>query len=88
MQTTVTHARNPLAGWDISVSAKAGDKETIIGARILVNGFPQYDETFDEQLNQWQQQLTQQGDYPEENKVLVEITNGNGDVIRTQDSWK
>lgn len=88
MQTTLTHVRNPLAGWDISASAKAGDKETISGARILVNGFPQYDETFDEPLDQWQQQLTQQGDYPEENTVLVEITNGNGDVIRTQDSWK
>jgi hypothetical protein len=88
MQTTVTHARNPLVGWDISVSAKAGDKETISGARILVNGFAQYDETFDAPLNQWQQQLLQQGDYPEENKVLVEITNGNGHVIRTQDSWE
>jgi hypothetical protein len=88
MQTTVTHARNPLAGWDISVSAKAGDKETINGARILVNGFAQYDETFDAPLDQWQQELLQQGDYPEENKVLVEITNGNGDVIRTQDSWE
>jgi len=53
-----------------------------------VNGFAQYDEIFEEPLNQWQQQLTQQGDYPEENTVLIEITNGNGDVIRTQDSWK
>jgi len=88
MQTTVTHARNPLAGWDISVSTKAGDKETITGARILVNGFAQYDETFDTPLNQWTQQLVQQGDFPEENEVLVEITNGNGDIIRTQDSWK
>ncbi|HEY1799742.1 MAG TPA: hypothetical protein VGG46_02310 [Terriglobales bacterium] len=88
MQTTVTHARNPLAGWDISVSAKAGDKETITGARILVNGFSQYDEIFDAPLNQWTQQLLQQGDFPEENEVLVEITNGNDDVIRTQDSWK
>lgn len=88
MQTTVTHTRNPLAGWDISVSAKAGDKENITGARILVNGFAQYDEIFEAPLDQWTQQLVQQGDFPEENKVLVEITNGNGDIIRTQDSWK
>jgi hypothetical protein len=87
----LTYANNRnsrAAGWDLSVSAKAGDKETINGARILVNGFAQYDEIFDEPLDQWQQQLLQQGDYPEENTVLVEITNGNGDVIRTQDSWK
>ncbi len=87
MQTTLTHTRNPLIGWDISVLAKAGDKETIAGARIIVNGFTQLDETFNEPLNQWQQQLSQQGNFPEENQVLVEITNDNGDVTSTQDSW-
>jgi hypothetical protein len=87
MQTTVTHARNPLAGWDISALAKAGDKETITSARIIVNGFTELDQTFDEPLDQWQQQLSQQGNYPGNNQVLVEITNGDGEVIRTQDAW-
>ena len=87
MQTTLTHTRNPLAGWDISVVAKAEGKETISNARIIVNGFPQFDKTFDMPLNQWQQQLSQQGNYPEENEVLVEITDSNGEVTNTQDSW-
>jgi hypothetical protein len=87
MDTTLTHTRDPLAGWDISTVTKAGKGETITAAKISVNGFPEYDETFDQPLNQWQHQLTQKGVYPGDNKVLLEITDGNGQIVRTQDSW-
>ena len=84
---TVTHTRNPLIGWDICASAKGDKDETISRARIIVNSFPEYDQSFDTPLNQWQHQLTQQGNFPGDNKVLVEITNNNGDIFRRQDSW-
>lgn len=87
MDTTLTHTRNPLAGWDISAVTKADKDETIAAAKISINGFPEYDETFNQPLNQWQHQLTQQGVYPGDNKVLLEITDGKGEIIRTQDSW-
>lgn len=87
MDTTLTHTRNPLAGWDISAVTKADKGETIAAAKISVNGFPEYDETFDQPLNKWQHQLTQKGVYPGDNKVLVEITDGKGQINRTQDSW-
>ena len=61
MDIALSHARNPVLGWDIQVTAKAGDGETITFARIEVNGFPEFDQQVSPPLDKWQKTLIQQG---------------------------
>jgi hypothetical protein len=85
--TTLTHQKNPAVGWDVSASAKADKGEKIVRAQIIVDDFPEYDKTFDEPLSSWQQQLTQQGQYPGENTIRLVITNDQGEDTDAEDSW-
>jgi hypothetical protein len=87
MDITLSHAKNPLIGWDIAVIVKASIGETITMARIDVNGFPEFDEQLPNPLNQWQKNLTQQGTFPGDNKVLVTITNDKGERTTDEDDW-
>ncbi len=87
MNTTLTHSKDPAVGWDISASAKADKGEKIARAQIIVNDFPEYDKTFDSPLSSWQQQLTQQGQYPGENTVRLVITNDKSEDTEADDSW-
>ena len=87
MDVTSSHARNPAVGWDISASAKAGRGEKIARAQIIVNDFPEYDETFEPPVSSWKEQLVQQGEYPGDNKVRVVITDSKGDETDSLDSW-
>ena len=87
MTTTLSHQKNPAVGWDISASAKADKGEKIARAQIIVDDFPEYDKTFDPPLSSWQQQLTQQGQYPGDNKVRLIVTNDKDEDTEADDSW-
>jgi hypothetical protein len=50
MQVTSSHQKNPAVGWDITASAKADQGETIARAQIIVDDFPEFDQSFDQQL--------------------------------------
>ena len=87
MDVTSSHTRNPALGWDISASAKAEKGEKIVRVQIVVNDFPEYDETFDPPVSHWQEQLSQMGEYPGDNKVSVVVTDEKGDDTDSLDSW-
>lgn len=87
MEPNSTHTKNPLAGWDITATAKAGKNEKIIRAQVLVNGFSQYDEQFNPPISNWQTQLRQKGNYPGDNEVRVVITDDKGEDTEAVDSW-
>ncbi len=87
MNVSSTHKRNPAVGWDISASAKADTGEKIIRAQIVVNGSSQYDKTFASPVSGWQEQLTQQGQYPGDNTVDVIVTNDKQQDTESEDSW-
>jgi hypothetical protein len=87
MTAASTHTKNSAVGWDISASAKADTGEKIARAQILVNGSSEYDETFDPPISNWQEQLTQQGEFPGSNVVQVIITSDKGDDTESYDSW-
>jgi hypothetical protein len=87
MTVTSTHAKNPLIGWDISASAKAGPGEKIARVQIIVNGSSEYDKTFDSPISSWQEQLNQQGEYPADNTVEVIATSDKGEDTESEDSW-
>lgn len=87
MKTTLSHQKNPAVAWDISASATAEKGEKIVRAQIIVDDFPEYDTTFDQPLSSWQQQLTQQGQYPGDNRVRLIITDQNDQDTEADDSW-
>lgn len=87
MDVTSSHRRNPALGWDITACAKAEKGEKIVRAQIIVNDFPEYDESFDPPVSTWQEELPQQGEYPGDNKVLVVITDDKDEDIESLDSW-
>lgn len=87
MNASSTHQKNPAVGWDISASAKADTGEKITRAQIVVNGSSQYDKTFASPVSSWQEQLTQQGQYPGDNTVDVIVTNDKQQDTESEDSW-
>jgi hypothetical protein len=87
MTVTTTHAKNPAEGWDISATAKADPGEKIVRVQIIVNGFSAYDKTFIPPISNWQEQLTQVGQFPGDSLVQVIATNEQGDDTESDDSW-
>jgi hypothetical protein len=87
MKTTLTHAKNPASGWDISASASADAAEKIARAQILVGGATQYDKTFTPPINNWQQTLLQKGQYPGDNSSELIVTGDKGDDTESEDAW-
>ena len=87
MIVTSTHARNPGEGWDISAAAKADQGELIARAQIIVNGFKEYEKSFDPPIRNWQQQLNQRGQCPGSNTVEVIATSDKGEDTESEDSW-
>jgi hypothetical protein len=87
MPIDITHARNPVIGWDITVKATAKDQQKFSFATVTVNGFPVFDDPLDN-LSAWNMSFTQQGEFPGDNTVKVDITNDAGDVESAEDSWE
>ena len=87
MKLTLSHQKNPAVGWDVSASAAADKNEKIVRAQIIVDDFPEYDETFASPLSNWQKQLTQQGQFPGDNKVQLIVTNDKGEDTESEDEW-
>jgi len=87
MKLSLAHQKDPAIGWDISASATADGGEKISGAQILVNGSSKYNKSFNPPLSQWQQQLTQQGQYPGDNTSRLEVTSDKGSVSEAEDAW-
>lgn len=87
MQVNSSHKKNPAIGWDISASAKADKGEKITRAQILVNDSSEYDKSFATPLSNWQETLTQQGQYPGDNAVQVIITDDKGEDTGADDEW-
>jgi hypothetical protein len=87
MTPSLSHQKDPAAGWDIIASAKADKGEKITRVQIMVNDFSAYDKSFNPYLSSWQQQLTQKGVYPGDNTVQLVITNDKGDDCIAHDAW-
>lgn len=87
MKITITHARNPLVGWDINVTADAGEAEKISYAEIRINDFRDVREDLEPPLDSWDRQLTQKGVYPGDNKVQVMVRDQRGLETRKQQKW-
>jgi hypothetical protein len=87
MTVSSAHVKNPLIGWDITASAKADAGEKIARVQIIVNGSSEYDKTFDAPISSWQEQLSQQGEYPGDNAVEVIATSDKGEDTASEDSW-
>jgi hypothetical protein len=87
MDASVIAQKNPAIGWDITVSVKAGSGEAISAVEVLVNGFSCWSENFNPPTNQLLKVLTQQGQYPGDNKAEVRVTDSKGKQTSAYDEW-
>jgi hypothetical protein len=87
MKIALTHTRNALMDWDITVNVTAGTGEKIAFVEVRINDFADVDETQSDPVDSWEKQLTQKGVYPGDNKVEVRVTDQNGDDTRAKQEW-
>jgi hypothetical protein len=87
MKIDVSHTKNSLTGWDIKVAISAETGESIASINILVNDFPQLDERLDPPVGTYTRTLTQQGEYPGDNKTLVTVYDQNCKESNAEDVW-
>lgn len=87
MTIDTAHTKDPLAGWDIDVTVAGEGKETIAHVQIEINGFTKWDEQVSPPARKWHRQMTQQGQYPGENRVVVTATDSDGQDTVAVDEW-
>ncbi len=87
MKIVIIHAKNPAAGWNIVVSIQADLGQKIADVEVRVNGFPEVRDTPTAPLDTWEQQLTQQGVFPGDNKVEVMVQDQDGQESRAEQKW-
>ena len=87
MQIDIKHSKNALAGWDLDVTVTAEKQETVSSVAIEVNDFTESDETTPPDTRKWHKVLTQQGDFPGDNKVVVTALDQNSKATAAEDEW-
>jgi hypothetical protein len=87
MKIRISHARNPVLAWDIDVSAEAESGEKISQVEVVVNDTPEVQDLPGDALNSWDQQLTQKGVFPGNNKVEVTVTDQDGNETSAEQKW-
>jgi hypothetical protein len=87
MTIDIVHAKNPAVGWDIATTITVAKGEKLTHVLIQVNGSPDYDKDITPPANSWKNTLTQKGQYPGDNKVVVTATNNKADDTVAIDEW-
>ena len=86
MNVKITYVREAI-GWDITVFASTDKDETITHVKTIVNGFTADDQDVNPPVSGWQLVLRQKGTFPGDNKVLVTVTDHNGNQTHWQSQW-
>jgi hypothetical protein len=87
MQINISHARNPLIGWDIGVKVQADAGQQISDVEIRINQMHETIAPFNDGLSSWETQLTSKGVYPGTNRVEVTVTDQNANQTSAEQSW-
>jgi hypothetical protein len=87
MKVNIDHIRNPVLGWDITVGVDAEEDEHIAEVEVRVNDFPEVRETLRKPLKSWEQQITQKGVYPGNNKVEVMVLDQESEETNAIQKW-
>jgi len=87
MNVNISHVRNAVLGWDITASVRADGDQSISYVEIRINGFPECQEQVNPVAKQWEKQLSQQGNYPGDNKVQVTVQDDKGQSTNWVQEW-
>ncbi len=87
MIVAIDPKRNPLAGWDISISVEAEAKETIASVDVVVNESNQKSIQFARPTKAWAIELDQQGQVPGHNVVEVQVTSSDENTNSYYREW-
>jgi hypothetical protein len=88
VQIDISHSKDPAAGWDVDVTVTGEKDETIASVKIVVNGFPEWEEKPPGEPKKWHKGLLQQGVYPGENKVVVTVLDQDANQSSAVDEWE
>jgi len=75
MKIVISHAKNRLEGWDITIDATPDGTELVSQVSTEINNFPEAIDTLDPASNSYQRTYIQKGQYPGTNKVRVTVYN-------------
>ncbi len=87
MKIEIKHTKNPLMDWDIDVTVNAENTEKIDSVEIKVNDFPEVKEAQGDSVTSWDKHLSQKGQYPGDNKVVVTVFDQNGNSTVAKQQW-
>ena len=87
MQINISHARNPLIGWDVDVKVTADAGQQISDIEIRINQMEEQIAPLHDGLTSWETQLTSKGVYPGTNRVEVTVTDQNANASSAEQSW-
>ncbi len=87
MKISISHARNPLLGWDIDVGVQAETGQKIGEVQVRINDVTEAQDQPGDGLDSWEQMFRQKGIYPGSNKVEVSASDQNGNETRAEQKW-
>ncbi len=87
MNIVITHARNPLMNWDVTVTIQAEGKERISSVDAEIKNSPMPVESVNPPVKTWTKTYSRVGQYPGDNKVLVTAADQDGNTTDAEDQW-
>ena len=87
MQIDIKFSKNPVLGWDVSVTATGDHQEKIQHIKVTMNVSSLCDEDSDPVVNRWRKLFTQKGVFPGDNKAVVTITDDRGNDTSAMEQW-
>ncbi len=87
MKIGITHQRDPLMNYDITVTVDADTGETIAAVAVTINTVPSANDTPAPGTTGWEKEFNRAGQYPGDNTVEVIVTDQNGTVTRKKNQW-
>lgn len=88
MKITVTPAKNPAIGWDITVSVEADGKERIAEVTTEINDAPEPTDFLKPAVNSYENTYIQKGVFPGNNKVVVTAKDEDGNPTIAVKKWE
>lgn len=87
MRILISHAKNPLIGWNVNVNLTADAPQKIAYVEVRINDFRETRDTPASPLDSWDQTFTQKGVYPGDNRVNVLVKDQDGNDYRSEQRW-
>ena len=87
MKISITHTRDPLMNWDVSVSVDAEAGEKIANVNVDINHLSAAREPQAPPVDSWEKDFPRVGQYPGDNVMEVVVLDQTGNETRKKKQW-